>query len=119
MLTGVELNITALMGMTMTVGMGTETAIFVSEDTDLAHTMPEHRAAREASRNRLRPITVITLARHPDARPARVGHRPGISGQQPLAIAIIAGLLLQFPIVVLAPPVLIGLTPSGERQTSS
>jgi multidrug efflux pump subunit AcrB len=94
-------------------------AIFVSEYTDLAHTMPERRALREAIRNRLRPITMTTFARHPDARPARVGHRPGISVQQPLAIAIIAGLLLQFPLVVLAPPVLIGLTLSGERQTSS
>ena len=37
-LTGVDLNITALMGMTMIIGIGTEMAIFyVSEYTELAH----------------------------------------------------------------------------------
>jgi multidrug efflux pump subunit AcrB len=37
-----------------------------------------------------------------------IGQGSGI--QQPLAIAIIAGLLLQFPLVLLAMPVLIGFT---------
>jgi multidrug efflux pump subunit AcrB len=37
--------------------------------------------------------------------------------QQPLAIAIISGLIAQFPLVLLAVPVLIGLTlPKAERQ---
>ena len=62
-LTGVELNITALMGMTMIIGIGTEMAIFyVSEYTELAHRWTPRRALREASRNRLRPITMTTLA---------------------------------------------------------
>ncbi|WP_298691326.1 efflux RND transporter permease subunit, partial [uncultured Sphingomonas sp.] len=78
-LTGVDLNITALMGMTMIIGIGTEMAIFyVSEYEELAHRMPRAEATREASRNRLRPITMTTLA-----------------------IAIIAGLLLQNPLVLL------------------
>jgi multidrug efflux pump subunit AcrB len=34
----------------------------------------------------------------------------GSAIQQPLAISIIAGLLLQFPLVLLVMPVLIGLT---------
>jgi multidrug efflux pump subunit AcrB len=42
-----------------------------------------------------------------------IGQGSGI--QQPLAIAIIAGLLLQFPLVLLAMPVLVRLTlPRGE-----
>src|SRR5580692_8424971 len=50
--TGVELNITALMGMTMIIGISTEMAIFyVSEYTELAHHMPAHEALREASKN--------------------------------------------------------------------
>ena len=62
-LTGVDLNITALMGMTMIIGIGTEMAIFyVSEFEELACEMPVAEAAREASRNRLRPITMTTLA---------------------------------------------------------
>src|SRR6185437_11164631 len=62
-LTGVDLSITALMGMTMIIGIGTEMAIFyVSEYTELAHDMEPARALREASRSRLRPITMTTLA---------------------------------------------------------
>jgi multidrug efflux pump subunit AcrB len=62
-LCGVDLNITALMGMTMIIGIGTEMAIFyVSEFEAMARHMPPAQAAREASRHRLRPITMTTLA---------------------------------------------------------
>jgi CzcA family heavy metal efflux pump len=110
-LTGVELNITALMGMTMIIGIGTEMAIFyVSEYTELAHSMEPRRALREASRNRLRPITMTTLAAILTLLPLALAIGQGSAIQQPLAISIIAGLLLQFPLVLLAMPALIGLT---------
>ena len=110
-LTGVALNITALMGMTMIIGIATEMAIFyVSEYIELARTMNPRQALREASRNRLRPITMTTLAAILTLLPLAlaIGHGSGI--QQPLAIAIIAGLVIQFPLVLLAMPALIGLT---------
>ena len=110
-LTGVELNITALMGMTMIIGIGTEMAIFyVSEYTELAHRMDPRRALREASRNRLRPIAMTTLAAILTLMPLALALGQGAAIQQPLAISIIAGLLLQFPLVLLVMPVLIGLT---------
>ncbi|MDR3416425.1 MAG: efflux RND transporter permease subunit [Nevskia sp.] len=110
-ITGVELNITALMGMTMIVGIATEMAVFyVSEYTELAREMPPRQALREASRNRLRPITMTTLAAILTLLPLALAIGPGSGIQQPLAIAIIAGLLIQFPLVLLAMPVLIGLT---------
>jgi multidrug efflux pump subunit AcrB len=110
-LTHVELNITALMGMTMIIGIGTEMSIFyVSEYTELSHTMTPPQALREASRNRLRPITMTTLAAILTLAPLALAIGEGSAIQQPLAIAIIAGLLLQFPLVLLAMPVLIGLT---------
>jgi multidrug efflux pump subunit AcrB len=110
-LTGVELNITALMGMTMIIGIGTEMAIFfVSEYTELADAMPPRQALREASRNRLRPITMTTLAAILTLLPLALAIGQGSAIQQPLAIAIVAGLLLQYPLVLLAMPVLIGLT---------
>ncbi|WP_298670716.1 efflux RND transporter permease subunit [uncultured Sphingomonas sp.] len=109
-LTGVDLNITALMGMTMIIGIGTEMAIFyVSEYEELARHMPHRDAAREASRNRLRPITMTTLAAILTLLPLALAIGSGAGIQQPLAIAIIAGLLLQYPLVLLAMPVLIGL----------
>jgi multidrug efflux pump subunit AcrB len=107
----VELNITALMGMTMIIGIGTEMAIFyVSEYAELAHAMAPRQALREASRNRLRPITMTTLAAILTLLPLALAIGQGSAIQQPLAIAIIAGLLLQYPLVLLAMPVLIGLT---------
>ena len=108
---GVDLNITALMGMTMIIGIGTEMAIFyVSEFEELARTMPAAEATREASRNRLRPITMTTLAAIFTLLPLALAIGQGSGIQQPLAIAIIAGLMLQYPLVLLAMPILVRLT---------
>lgn len=107
----VDLNITALMGMTMIIGIGTEMAIFyVSEFEELCRHMPPAQATREASRNRLRPITMTTLAAILTLAPLALAIGAGSGIQQPLAIAIIAGLLLQYPLVLLAMPVLVRLT---------
>jgi multidrug efflux pump subunit AcrB len=109
--TGVELNITALMGMTMIIGIGTEMSIFlVSEFAELASDMAPRVALREAARNRLRPIVMTTLAAILTLMPLALAIGQGSQFQQPLAISIIAGLLLQLPLVLLAMPVLIGLT---------
>lgn len=110
-LTGVALNITALMGMTMIIGIGTEMAVFyVSEYADLVRELPRREALVAASRGRLRPITMTTLAAILTLMPLALAIGQGSAIQQPLAIAIIAGLLLQYPLVLLVMPVLIGLT---------
>jgi multidrug efflux pump subunit AcrB len=119
-LTNVELNITALMGMTMIIGISTEMAIFyVSEYTELLHTMSPREALREAARNRLRPITMTTLAAIVTLMPLALAIGEGADVQQPLAIAICAGLALQFPTVLLAVPVLIGLTLGRQERTAA
>jgi multidrug efflux pump subunit AcrB len=111
-LTGVELNITAMMGMVMIIGISTEMAIFlISEYRELERTLPPREALHEAALNRLRPITMSTLA----MILALVPLGAAISGSgdqmlQPLAIAIIAGALVQLPLVLLAMPVVVGLT---------
>ena len=109
--TGIELNITAIMGMTMIIGIGTEMAIFlVSEWVDLSREMPPRHALLEAARNRFRPIAMTTLAAILTLMPLALAIGAGSGMQQPLAIAIISGLLAQFPLVLLAMPVLISLT---------
>jgi multidrug efflux pump subunit AcrB len=111
-LTGVELNITAMMGMVMIVGIGTEMAVFlVSEYQALEKTMPPRDAIYEAALNRLRPIAMSTLAMILALLPLGVA----ISGSgdqmlQPLAIAIMAGVTVQLPLVLLAMPVAIRFT---------
>ena len=110
--TGVELNITAMMGLVMILGIATEMAIFLaSEYQSLAREMPQRQALREAALNRMRPIAMSTLAMILALLPLGVA----ISGSgdqmlQPLAVAIIAGITVQLPLVLLALPVMIGLT---------
>ncbi|MGH8295271.1 MAG: efflux RND transporter permease subunit [Steroidobacteraceae bacterium] len=111
-LTGVELNITAMMGMVMIVGISTEMAIFlVSEYQALERTMPPRQAIYEAARNRLRPITMSSVAMILALLP--LGAAISGSGDQmlqPLAIAIIAGVLVQLPLVLLAMPVVVAMS---------
>ena len=120
-LTGIELNITAIMGMTMIIDIGTEMSIFlVSEYVDLAKEMPPRQALLEASRNRFRPIAMTTLAAILTLLPLALALGRGSGMQQPLAVAIISGLMVEFPLVLLAIPVLIGLTlPRGDPASAS
>jgi len=115
--TGLELNITALMGMVMIVGIATEMAIFyVSEFQHLSTHMARREALLTASANRLRPIAMTTLAAILTLLPLALDLGQGAGMQQPLAVAIIAGLLVQFPLVLLALPVLLSwLVTPGER----
>jgi CzcA family heavy metal efflux pump len=105
-LTHVELNIMALMGMTMIIGITTEVAIFyfTEYDTLLAEGVAPERALIEAGVNRLRPIAMTTLAAILALTPLALALGRGSAMERPLAIAIIAGLIAQGPLVLLAMP---------------
>jgi CzcA family heavy metal efflux pump len=106
-LTGVELNITAMMGMTMVIGIVTEIAIFYfSELRLLEHGQPLVWNLIRAGRNRMRPIVMSALAFALALMPLALGLGQGSGMQRPLAIAIISGLLVQIPLVLLVLPVL-------------
>ena len=106
-LAGIELNISAMMGMTMIVGIVTEVAIFYfSEYRDLIREMPFHQALIEAGKNRMRPIAMTTFAAILTLLPLAFAVGQGSAMQQPLAVAIIAGLAVQLPLVLLVMPVL-------------
>lgn len=110
-LTGTELNITAMMGMTMVVGIVTEVAIFYfSEVEELSDIADLPARLLQAGRNRLRPIVMTTLAAILTLMPLALGLGEGGGMQQPLAIAIISGLLVQVPLVLLILPSLYLLT---------
>ncbi|MBU6514020.1 MAG: efflux RND transporter permease subunit [Betaproteobacteria bacterium] len=111
-MTGIELNISAMMGMTMIIGIVTEVAIFyVSEFQELVREqgMEPREALIEAGRNRLRPIAMTTIAAILALLPLAFALGQGSAMQQPLAIAIIAGLIVQLPLVLLVLPVLLRL----------
>jgi multidrug efflux pump subunit AcrB len=107
-LTGVELNVTAMMGMTMIIGIVTEVAIFLfSEFDDLSSKgMLTLDALISAGRNRMRPIVMTTIAAILTLLPLALAFGQGAAMQQPLAIAIISGLIVQLPLVLLVMPAL-------------
>jgi multidrug efflux pump subunit AcrB len=106
-LTGIELNISAMMGMTMIVGIVTEVAIFYfSELQETSVDLTLHEALHEAGRHRTRPIVMSTLAAILTLLPLALALGQGSQMQQPLAVAIISGMLMQLPLVLLVMPVL-------------
>ncbi len=105
--TGIELNISAMMGMTMIIGIVTEVAIFYfSEYRDTAAVGHSVAALVSAGNNRMRPIAMTTIAAILSLLPLAFAIGRGSAMQQPLAVAIVSGLLVQLPLVLLVMPVL-------------
>jgi multidrug efflux pump subunit AcrB len=111
-LTNIELNITAMMGMTMIVGIVTEVAIFFFSEFDdlVARGMPVLEALATAGRNRMRPIAMTTIAAILTLLPLAFAIGQGSAMQQPLAVAIISGLAVQLPLVLVVMPALYLIT---------
>ncbi len=117
-LVNVELNIMALMGTTMILGIATEVAIFYFTEYEalLGEGMEPEVALVQAGVNRLRPIAMTTLAAILALAPLALALGGGASMERPLAIAIIAGLVAQGPLVLLAMPAIYRLL--GGARTS-
>ena len=109
LVTGTELNISSMMGMTMIVGIATEVAIFyVSEYYEMGREKqkPDRKEALVlAGKNRMRPIAMTTVAAMLALMPLALGIGQGAAMLKPLAIAIISGLAVQFPVVLTFLPV--------------
>ena len=121
--TGIELNISAMMGMTMIIGIVTEVAIFYfSEYRDVAVGGHSVDALVAAGNNRMRPIAMTTFTAILTLLPLAFAMGQGSAMQQPLAVAIVSGLLVQLPLVLLVMPVLFHLLrapPRRNRRTRS
>lgn len=116
-LTSTELNITAMMGMTMVIGIVTEVSIFYySEYQSLPESEVGIQRMITAGNNRMRPIAMTTVAAILALMPLALGIGAGSEMLQPLAIAIISGLVVQMPLVLILLPALlkISLTIKGE-----
>lgn len=119
-LTGTELNISAMMGITMIVGISTEVSIFYySELHSLLRERPQENYRTllvEAGRNRMLPIAMTTFAAMFSLAPLAVAFGQGSGMLQPLAIAIEFGLLFQLPMVLLGLPWLLSLFGKGNKS---
>lgn len=114
--TGTELNISALMGLTMVLGIVTELAVFYYAELKL-DVQPTPEDLTEAGRMRLRPILMSAIIAILALSPLALGLGAGSAMQTPLAIAIISGLLAGAPLVlILGPAAFAALTrPTRER----
>jgi CzcA family heavy metal efflux pump len=120
LVSGVELNIMALMGTTMILGIATEVAIFYFTEYQalLEEGVEPREALVQAGVNRLRPIAMTTLAAILALAPLALAIGGRSSMEKPLAIAIISGLVAQGPLVLLAMPALYRLF-GGARPSEA
>jgi CzcA family heavy metal efflux pump len=121
-ITGIELNISAMMGMTMIVGIVTELAIFYfSELAEIeahgdADAIPSLRyRLLDTGRRRARAILMSAIAAILTLSPLALAIGRGSQMQQPLAIAIIFGMAAAVPLVLVVMPVLYALLLRGKR----
>ncbi len=113
--TGIELDISALMGLTMVIGMVTELVIFFLAEID--RDRPVTLAAlHEAGSKRLRPIVMSALIAVLTLSPLALGLSRGSGLQQPLATAIIFGLTAAVPLVLLFLPALLAILPGNDTR---
>ena len=101
--TGTELNISALMGLTMVVGIITELAIFYFAEVSF-ETPADREDLAAAGLARLRPILMSAVIAILALSPLALGLGEGAALQKPLAIAIISGLIAGAPLVLLLLP---------------
>ena len=123
-LTGIELDISALMGLTMVVGMLTELAIFY-----LAELSDEHGGADgdgvtaagllAAGQARLRPILMSALIAILTLSPLALGIGRGSGLQRPLATAIIFGLAVGAPLILTMLPTLVLLFSDWTKRRAA
>ena len=103
--TGSELDLSSMMGLTMVIGIVTEVAIFYFAELDVTGKIgPEDLI--DAARMRLRPILMTSSIAILALMPLALGLGAGSAMQRPLAITIISGLLVAVPLVLLVMPAL-------------
>ncbi|MGH8315296.1 MAG: efflux RND transporter permease subunit, partial [Steroidobacterales bacterium] len=119
-ITGTELNVSAMMGLTMVVGIVAEIAVFFFAELE-AHEEHSVEALLAAGTHRLRPIVMTSLIAILALSPLALGLGTGAEMQTPLAIAIISGLFAAVPLVLIVMPVVYRLISasigSGRRVT--
>lgn len=104
--TGTTLNVMSLMGVVMMVGIVVSNSILIVEFARHLHHdgKPVEEAVSLASRMRLRPILMTSLATVLGMIPMAIGAEPGSEQYAPLARAIIGGLLVSVVVTVYLVP---------------
>ena len=106
-ITGTPLNVSSFMGAILLIGLDVKNGIILIEYIGQlrAEGMPLHEALVQAGRTRFRPILMTSLCTILGLVPLALGMGPGAQMQQPLAIAVIGGLITNMLLTRLLIPV--------------
>ncbi len=106
-ITGTPLNVSSFMGAILLIGLDVKNGIILIEYIDQlrAEGMPVREALVKAGRVRFRPILMTSLSTILGLVPLALGWGPGAQMQQPLAIAVIGGLITNMLLTRLLIPV--------------
>lgn len=116
-LTGTELDLSSMMGLTMVMGIVTEVAVFYFAELDTNARIGTDDLLR-ACAGRLRPILMTSSIAILALTPLALGLGTGSAMQRPLAITIISGLLFAIPMVLLVMPALFRLFDAGWSRSA-
>ncbi|HWE39839.1 MAG TPA: efflux RND transporter permease subunit [Isosphaeraceae bacterium] len=106
-ITGTPLNVSSLMGAILLIGLDVKNGIILIEYIGQlrAEGIPLHDALVRAGRTRFRPILMTSLCTILGLVPLAMGLGPGAQMQQPLAIAVIGGLIANMLLTRLLVPI--------------
>lgn len=108
LITGGEMNIPSMIGLIMLMGIVTKNSILLVEYALVArheHGFSRHEALLDACRKRAQPIMMTTVAMIAGMLPIALGFGADASFRQPMAIAVIGGLLSSTLLSLLVVPV--------------
>ena len=106
-ITGTPLNVSSFMGAILLIGLDVKNGIILIEYIGQLRDegVPLHEALLQAGRTRFRPILMTSLCTILGLVPLALGLGPGAQMQQPLAIAVIGGLITNMLLTRLLIPV--------------
>ena len=106
-ITGTPLNVSSFMGVILLIGLDVKNGIILIEYIGQLRAlgMPLEEALLKAGRTRFRPILMTSLCTILGLVPLAMGWGPGAQMQQPLAIAVIGGLITNMLLTRLLIPV--------------
>ncbi|HEX7855055.1 MAG TPA: efflux RND transporter permease subunit [Sphingobium sp.] len=117
---GMALDLPSMIGLLMLLGLCAKNSIllteFALEDERAGQTLRE--ALRNACHERTRPIVMTTVAMAAGMLPTALGFGEGSEFRQPMALAVIGGLVTSTGLSLLLVPVVYSLIDSFERRVS-
>jgi multidrug efflux pump subunit AcrB len=116
--TGIDLNITAMMGLIMVVGIVTEASVFLVFEVSIANKKSSLENILEAVTERAPPVIMTSLVASLALAPIAAGVGEGAEMLRPMAITIIAGLIVKLPLALVVLPSALEWTLARDARSS-